>query len=325
MFRNPLKGLIKSFIPSRFIKSYRSIFGSTNYKISLHNQKVIDKLRDQKVIELSVLPPPESPLSFINSKGIPQPISFFPDDYIGKNILFYHSGNDPSLLLSITELAEKLSLKEVTLFDVGANIGLFSRQLKKSLGSRLQNINAFEPHPENFRLLSKNLESIHGVSLHNFGLSYKDEIIKLNIDSRNTGNYSFVESAIKKHQFGGYEEASVRNVYKVMEELCKDLPGPFIYKSDTQGFDQLIACSIPTWFWEKVSIAVFELWRLPLSNSNSYNTESFEKIISRFSNLRFKRNFDVPVSVKDVVKFLSYSDYKHDDLIAWGVHPVSNS
>lgn len=317
MLKNSIKNLIKSFFPSRFIKSYRSIFGSSNYKSSLHNQEVIDKLRDQKVIEVSVLPPPESTLSLIDSMGNPQPVSFFPDDYIGKNILFYHSCNDPSLFLSIANLAEKLSLKDVTLFDIGSNIGLFSRQLKKSLGSRLQNINAFEPHPENFRMLTKNLSSIQGVSLHNFGLSDKDEIIKLKLDSRNTGNYSFVESAIKNHQFGGYEEVSVRNVSKVMEDLCKDLRGPFIYKSDTQGFDQLIACSIPIWFWEKVSIAVFELWRLPPSSSNSFKMESFEKIISQFSNLRFNRNFNVPVSVNDVVEFLSHSDHSHDDLIAW--------
>ena len=292
MFRNRINSIIKSFLPSRFIKFYFSIFGSANYKSSLNNQKVIDKLRDQKVIEVSVLPPLESPLSLIDSKGVPQPVSFFPDDYIGKNVLFYHTCNDANLILSIADLAEKLSLKEATLFDIGSNIGLFSRQLKKSLGSRLQNINAFEPHPENFCLLSKNLRTIQGVSLHNFGLSDKDEILKLKLDSRNTGNYSFVESAIKNHHFGGYKEVSVRNVSKVMEDLCKDLPGPFIYKSDTQGFDQLIACSIPIWFWEKVSIAVFELWRLPPNSSTSFKMESFEKIISRFSNLRFNRKFN---------------------------------
>ena len=269
-----IKSLIKSFIPSEFIKSYKSIFGSSKYKESLHNQNVIDELRDQKVIELSVLPPPESPLSLIE-QGVPLPLSFFPDDFIGNNILFYHCCNDPSLPLSISNLAEKLSLQNVTLFDVGANIGLFSRQLKKFLGPRLQNINAFEPHPENFRILQKNLGSIKGVSLHNFGLSNKDNVVELKIDTRNTGNYSFVESAIVNNQFGGYEEVSVRDVSIVMEELCKHMSGPFIYKSDTQGFDQLIASSIPTWFWEKVSIAVFELRRLPTNDSNSFNMESF--------------------------------------------------
>ncbi len=311
-----IKSLIKSFIPSKFIKSYRSIFGSSKYKRSLHNQNIIDKLRDQKVIELSVLPPPESPLYLIE-KGVPLPLSFFPDDFIGNNILFYHCCNDPSLPLSISNLAEKLSLQNVTLFDIGANIGLFSRQLKKLLGPRLQNINAFEPHPENFRILRKNLGPIQGVSLHNFGLSNEDNIAELKIDTRNTGNYSFVDPAIIDNQFGGYEEVSVRDVSIVMEEFYKNMSGPFIYKSDTQGFDQLIASSIPTWFWEKVSIAIFELWRLPPSDSNIFNMEFFENVISRFSNLRFKRNLDLAVSVSDVVEFLSHSDRKHDDLIAW--------
>jgi len=47
-----------------------------------------------------------------------------------------------------------LDLGEVSLIDVGANIGLFSRQLKVALGDKLDHIIAFEPSCQNYSLLT---------------------------------------------------------------------------------------------------------------------------------------------------------------------------
>lgn len=275
---------------------------------------VIELLRKKNVINLTILPDADSYSYLTDSVGTPIPITFFPDRHIGKSALA--SGLfDPHLALAVAKLACKMYLKDVSLFDVGANIGFFSRQIKNLIGSNIVNIHAFEPSPDNFNLLKANLGPVPGAVLHNYGLSSHDEMLDLKMDSGNTGNYSFVDSAVKKGQLEDIRQVKVRNSNHVMEELCKNLSGPFIYKSDTQGFDQFIACSIDSWFWEKVSIAVFELWRLP--SPKQYDTKLFEQIISGFDNLRFLHKLAEPVAPFEVSEFLAHSDDVHADLIAW--------
>ena len=273
---------------------------------------LIEQLREHNVVDLTIIPTPGALIYF--NDGESAPVTFFPDKFIGRSLLFKQNF-EPYLSQIIWHLVNQLGLTNISLFDVGANIGIFSRQMKNQLGDRLVTINAFEPSPDNFSLLEMNLGFIPGVVLHEYGLSDEDATIELNMDSMNTGNYSFLKSAVTEEEFGGVQQAQVRNGRDVIEKISKDLPGPYIYKSDTQGFDQFIACTFDFSFWDKVSIAVFELWRLP--SPKQYDVEKFKKILSSFDNLRFVGRSNVLISVGDVIEYLSHTDYEHDDLIAW--------
>jgi len=273
---------------------------------------LIEQLRKHNVIDLTIVPNPDSLIYFNDGESVP--VTFFPDKFIGRNVLF-NQNFEPCLSRTICQLVNQLGLTNLSLFDVGANIGIFSRQIKNQLGDRLVTINAFEPSPDNFSLLEVNLGFIPGVVLHEYGLSDEDATIELNMDSMNTGNYSFLKSAVTEEEFGGVQQAEVRNGCDVIREISKNLPGPYIYKSDTQGFDQFIACTFDLSFWDKVSIAVFELWRLP--SPKQYDVEKFKKILSSFDNLRFVGKSNAFISVEDVIEYLSHTDYAHDDLIAW--------
>lgn len=60
------------------------------------------------------------------------------------------------------------TIKEPIVFDVGANIGDYSRAIKKINKDAV--IYAFEPHPINFNKLKENMKSYDGISLVNKGL-----------------------------------------------------------------------------------------------------------------------------------------------------------
>ncbi|MDO1448845.1 FkbM family methyltransferase [Rhodocytophaga aerolata] len=67
-------------------------------------------------------------------------------------------------------LQKTLSQKQcITVFDVGANIGTFTREVLATLGEKAQ-VYCFEPSAYTFKILSKNIGSCPKVKLFNIGL-----------------------------------------------------------------------------------------------------------------------------------------------------------
>lgn len=106
------------------------------------------------------------------------------------------------------------------IFDIGANIGLFSLQL--AFRNRNIKIYAFEPHRENYDLLKRNIEinSLDNIYPLNFGLGSKKGICKL-YNSRNTGGHSMVEDR-EFHERNGllevYDEVDVEDISSFIED-----------------------------------------------------------------------------------------------------------
>ncbi|HEX3982879.1 MAG TPA: FkbM family methyltransferase, partial [Acidisoma sp.] len=91
-----------------------------------------------------------------------------------------------------------------TLLDIGANVGLFSRQIARAF-PQLRRIYCFEPSPLNFAALRFNLESLEPLpALHfiNAALDTEDGVKSFYQDRANIGNHSLNKGAM--HNVGAY-------------------------------------------------------------------------------------------------------------------------
>lgn len=85
----------------------------------------------------------------------------------------------PQILDYFTPEVDKiLSRKNITIFDAGANIGLFSIEVMRRTEG-LAHIYGFEPIPETFKLLELNLQQFNPSAIHlfNIGLGQREQSI----------------------------------------------------------------------------------------------------------------------------------------------------
>jgi len=95
-----------------------------------------------------------------------------------------------------TEVVKKLIKIGNNVLDIGANIGYFSLLFAKLVGNNGR-VYAFEPEPENFRILKKNLEINHynNTMAIQKAISDKNHTVKLFLNEINTGNHSIYKSS----------------------------------------------------------------------------------------------------------------------------------
>lgn len=111
--------------------------------------------------------------------------------YVDRNdCLWLMYGNDPIYEQFETEIFKKIVKKGDNVIDIGANIGYYTLLLSKLVGEN-GHVFAFEPEPNNFELLRKNVEvnGYKNVTLVQKAVSYKSEKCKLYLHgSNNIGN-----------------------------------------------------------------------------------------------------------------------------------------
>src|SRR6476619_3366518 len=91
--------------------------------------------------------------------------------------------------------------KSYTLVDVGANIGLFSRQLER-LSNGIERILCVEPEPNNFNALAYNLAALgNRATLFKLALGSADGEFEFFRDAENIGNYSLNPDAMRNRPF----------------------------------------------------------------------------------------------------------------------------
>lgn len=81
-------------------------------------------------------------------------------------------GEERAALYVRDVLKKRYPGKKYELFDVGANVGNYSIELKAIFGASAT-IHAFEPLPSTYKQLEDNIRSYDGIVIHNFGLSDK--------------------------------------------------------------------------------------------------------------------------------------------------------
>lgn len=94
-----------------------------------------------------------------------------------------------------TELIKNEIYDGNVVLDIGANIGYFTLIFAKKVGSKGK-VFAFEPEPNNFRLLKKNVQvnNFQNVVIENFALSENNGRINLYLSERDVGSHRVYQS-----------------------------------------------------------------------------------------------------------------------------------
>jgi FkbM family methyltransferase len=204
----------------------------------------------------------------------------------------------------------------ITLVDVGANTGLFSRQLLAALPTIAEAF-AYEPEPQNFACLVHNLEPFRGkVTTLEAELSNKAGKLEFYLDPTNSGNFSLTTDAMPPKYFKTIVEAK-----DVAVESASWMNGGrrIFYKSDTEGFDELIATNIQADVWSHIFAGFIEIWRI---KKPPFDIAALASILDSFPNKMFLANADTnisetAVSTIEILNYIDVHDGKHVDLGFW--------
>ena len=85
-----------------------------------------------------------------------------------------------------------------------------------------------------------------------------------------------------------------------------------VWKSDTQGYDELIISLTPLEIWERVDVAIIELWRI---RKPDFDRAAFASRIDGFPNNSI--GIGNCRATADIFEYLDGDDYHHDDLYLW--------
>ena len=199
--------------------------------------------------------------------------------------------------------------RRYTLLDIGANVGLFSRQVLHRFANIAQ-CHCLEPDPANYVALRFNMASMldGAVQTHPVGLGDADGDAAFHRDLENCGNYSLHDDAMRDRPFTTTSVA----VRAARPWLDRHLPGeaPILWKSDTQGNDETIVAACPWPIWRRVDVAVVELWRIRRGPTPP-------GFLEKVADMPNRRIAGAPVSVDDVAAYIAGDDWTHEDLFLW--------
>lgn len=231
-----------------------------------------------------------------------------PDDEVISPYVRAHAAWDPE---NVGSFASKVKANQrYVLIDVGANIGLFSRQLAIRC-PQVSDILCVEPDPDNFKALQYNLAELSDrVQYFQVALSDTDGRAIFFRDTENIGNYSLAADAMRTRPHDT-REISVRDTARW---LADNVPAgrPLLWKSDTQGFDELIVSLVPWDVWQRVDVALMEVWRI---KKPTMDREALARRIDSFPNKVLGDRG--PVSTMDVLTYSDGDDMLFLDLLMW--------
>jgi FkbM family methyltransferase len=200
--------------------------------------------------------------------------------------------------------------RSYTLLDIGANIGLFSRQLLKR-SPIFKRVICVEPHPENFAMLRYNLgHLLDKVEPFNIAFGSADGEALLYCDTENFGNYSLASDAMRNRSYWQVP-IFVRETGDWMMRHIKE-PGALVWKSDVQGYDEIIVAATPLEVWSTVEIAVMEIWRI---RKPAFDLEAFRARLDYFPYRQLGDTMNV--TTEEVIDYAVGDDWTHSNLVMW--------
>ena len=189
------------------------------------------------------------------------------DKIILPHILKY--GNWEKYIIDI--ISQNIKQKSIFL-DIGANIGLITRQLliKKI---KFKKIYCFEPDIKKLNLIKFNLKKFKNVEILNYGLGKRQRSRLIYRDIYNFGNSSF----LKKTSFSSLSK--IKNINNFFKKNMFHNNYPLIYKSDTQGMDGEIILELKEKYLSQIKILIIEVSNHKILLKNS---DKLIKIIQSF-------------------------------------------
>lgn len=220
---------------------------------------------------------------------------YTPIDEIISPYLFINGGWDEFIIKFIFRHTKK---KRNNIFlDVGANIGLISKQLlNKKI--KFKKIYCFEPSKNNFECLKLNLNNYKNVIKYNFGLGEKDQIKKLYLNKFNFGDYSLNN---KKKYFEKVKILNINNFFRIKSKFLNDKN--IIYKSDTQGWDEILFIKLNRNYFKKINLFIIEI------TNHKFIKKNFKEFLDRIKYFKTIYTDDEKINKKTLVKKIKFNHH----------------
>lgn len=163
--------------------------------------------------------------------------------------VFYRSGTaDPFVLNQILFRSGKKAeyyvppaLNPKVILDIGSNIGASILYFHKRFPDA--KIFGFEPHPNTFRVLQKNVEGLPGVAVFNYGLGAMNQRITARADQVNFGAFN-TRGEFKGR---GYPDAPVECEVRRLDDVLRELGIAHVdlIKIDCEGAEADVFSTLP--------------------------------------------------------------------------------
>ncbi len=210
-------------------------------------------------------------------------------------------------------ISSHLASTSCILLDIGANIGLFSRQMLHRMPS-IKAAVCFEPSPINIAFLRSNLKHLPQCNIVQAALGELNGTLEFFEDLSNIGNYSLNKDAMRGKSFSTTTvpclKATPENLLGGVPQEWSDLQ--ILWKSDTQGFDELIVTILPDSFWSRVQAGIMEIWRI------SKPSVDYNRLASILDSFPIRCYSDTPgknVSTLEIIEYCQGNDYFYKDLL----------
>ena len=142
-------------------------------------------------------------------------------------------------LNALKYVANKIKTGNPVIFDVGANVGDYTRELHNLFGGKAE-IHAFEPSKKTFAALSKNVGSINNIRLNNMGLGDKKDILKLYSNKDESGIASIYDRQLDhlNSSMEQFEEIQINT----LDQYCIDnsISKIDFLKLDVEGHELMV-------------------------------------------------------------------------------------
>ena len=186
----------------------------------------------------------------------------------------------------------KKKSRNITLLDLGANIGLISLQVINDLEFSIELI-AVEPLPQHISALERNLKPIsriNDVIILPVALGLESKMEYIHKQNTNSGNTSLIARVVPNDQVSKVRIQMLDTEEFASKYLASD--SNFVIKSDLQGFDAKVLARLGKQIWEKTYAASVEVWALTeIENWKYFNKISWSSSFSNIVTLEEIREF----------------------------------
>lgn len=199
-------------------------------------------------------------------------------DAVGRG-LYKRGVHEPSLTKFLLDTFSNAGSRNF--IDVGANIGYFSCLLAKLAGIDGK-VLAFEPEPENFKLLQRNVarNRLTNVELLSCALGASEGAARLGLyKAANRGRHSLVDVENKE-----WIEVPVRRLDDVVRESTPGVPLWSLLKIDVEGYEGHVLAGAEETL-SRTEILVIEFSPEYLKKSGVLPEAIFEKLSPHFSRI----------------------------------------
>ena len=201
-------------------------------------------------------------------------LKFSKNTFLGKTKeiirLKIDSTNLPKILengffdIFIYKFLKKIKIKKIIFIDIGSNQGLVSRQIKNL--KKVKKIYAYEPNPEIFSILKKNLTKV-SQNIYNYGWGNKNKSFFLWCSKFNSGDYSLFKNKSRTQKI----KCQIKECNNEFNKIyTKNKNYNFVVKTDCQGYDIDIFNRLKIANIKKIKVYIMELDSVPHNKKDNF-------------------------------------------------------